>query len=93
MTATFVLVLVHFHIFLLISGEFTVMYLFTRFRFNWNEVQYSIWSTYSVVTNLIGKLYLTVKYIYITRNKTLVPISQEKSTPDECYASKKLKTT
>ncbi|XP_073951254.1 proton-coupled folate transporter-like isoform X3 [Choristoneura fumiferana] len=40
-----------------LHGEFTVMYLFVRYRFNWNEVQYSIWSTYSVVTNLIGTLF------------------------------------
>lgn len=35
-------------------GEMTVMYLFTRYRFNWNEVDYSIFSTYSMITNLIG---------------------------------------
>ncbi|XP_014291289.1 probable peptidoglycan muropeptide transporter SLC46 [Halyomorpha halys] len=35
-------------------GEMTVMYLFTRYRFNWNEVDYSIFNTYSMVTNLIG---------------------------------------
>ncbi|XP_045446610.1 uncharacterized protein LOC123654769 [Melitaea cinxia] len=37
-----------------LQGEFSVLYLFTRFRFNWDEVKYSIWSTYSIVTNLIG---------------------------------------
>ncbi|XP_054280936.1 solute carrier family 46 member 3 [Macrosteles quadrilineatus] len=37
-------------------GEMTVMYLFTRYRFNWNEVDYSIFSTYSMMTNLIGTL-------------------------------------
>lgn len=41
--------------FALFSGEMTVMYLFTRYRFNWNEVDYSIFSTYSMMTNLIGK--------------------------------------
>lgn len=35
-------------------GEMTVMYLFTRLRFNWNEVDFSIFSTYGMVTNLIG---------------------------------------
>lgn len=39
---------------LLISGEMTVMYLFTRVRFNWNEVDFSIFSTYMMVTNLLG---------------------------------------
>nr|XP_024215107.1 proton-coupled folate transporter-like isoform X2 [Halyomorpha halys] len=37
-----------------LHGEMTVMYLFTRYRFNWNEVDYSIFNTYSMVTNLIG---------------------------------------
>lgn len=33
----------------------TVLYLFTRLRFNWNEVDFSIFSTYGMVTNLIGE--------------------------------------
>ncbi|PSN43506.1 hypothetical protein C0J52_13408 [Blattella germanica] len=37
-----------------ITGEMAVMYLFTRYRFNWNEVDFSIFSTYSMITNLIG---------------------------------------
>ncbi|KAG5858309.1 hypothetical protein JTB14_007639 [Gonioctena quinquepunctata] len=32
----------------------SVTYLFTRYRFNWDEVDFSIFSTYSMVTNLIG---------------------------------------
>ncbi|KAG5893055.1 hypothetical protein JTB14_014835 [Gonioctena quinquepunctata] len=35
-------------------GEMSVTYLFTRYRFNWDEVDFSIFSTYSMVTNLIG---------------------------------------
>ncbi|XP_060524702.1 probable peptidoglycan muropeptide transporter SLC46 isoform X2 [Cylas formicarius] len=35
-------------------GEMNVSYLFTRYRFNWDEVDYSIFSTYSMITNLIG---------------------------------------
>ncbi|CAH1967114.1 unnamed protein product [Acanthoscelides obtectus] len=35
-------------------GEMSVAYLFTRFRFNWDEVDFSVFSTYSMVTNLIG---------------------------------------
>ncbi|KAK9880156.1 hypothetical protein WA026_010027 [Henosepilachna vigintioctopunctata] len=31
-----------------------VNYLFTRYRFNWDEVDFSIFATYSMVTNLIG---------------------------------------
>jgi len=41
---------------LLFTGEMAVMYLFTRYRFNWNEVDFSIFSTYSMVTNLFGKI-------------------------------------
>ncbi|KAK7872175.1 hypothetical protein R5R35_001737 [Gryllus longicercus] len=33
-----------------------VMYLFTRYRFNWNEVDFSIFSTYSMITNLLGTM-------------------------------------
>ncbi|XP_067013294.2 probable peptidoglycan muropeptide transporter SLC46 isoform X2 [Anabrus simplex] len=37
-------------------GEIAVMYLFTRYRFNWNEVDFSMFSTYSMITNLIGTM-------------------------------------
>ncbi|EFA05308.1 probable peptidoglycan muropeptide transporter SLC46 isoform X2 [Tribolium castaneum] len=37
-----------------LHGEMNVTYLFTRYRFNWDEVDFSIFSTYSMVTNLIG---------------------------------------
>ncbi|XP_012286336.1 uncharacterized protein LOC105702940 [Orussus abietinus] len=37
-----------------VYGEMAVMYLFVRYRFNWNEVKFSMYSTYSMVTNLIG---------------------------------------
>lgn len=37
-----------------ILGEMSVMYLFTRVRFNWDEVNYSMFSTYSMITNLVG---------------------------------------
>ena len=32
----------------------TVMYLYTRLRFNWDEVDYSVFSTYMMITNLLG---------------------------------------
>ena len=32
----------------------SVTYLFTLYRFNWDEVDYSMFSTYSMITNLIG---------------------------------------
>lgn len=37
-----------------VFGEMAVMYLFTRFRFNWSEVDYSIFSTFGMLTHLIG---------------------------------------
>lgn len=37
-------------------GEMAVIYLFVRYRFNWNEVQFSMFSTYSLLTNLIGTM-------------------------------------
>ncbi|KAI9582320.1 tetracycline resistance protein, class A [Glossina fuscipes] len=40
-----------------IYGEMNVMYLFTRYRFNWSEVEYSIFNTFAVVTSLIGVLF------------------------------------
>ncbi|XP_050421662.1 solute carrier family 46 member 3-like [Adelges cooleyi] len=40
-----------------LHGEMSVMYLFTRVRFNWDEVDYSLFSTYSMITNLIGTMF------------------------------------
>ena len=36
-------------------GEMSVIYLFTRYKFNWSEVEFSFFSTYSMLTSLIGK--------------------------------------
>lgn len=35
-------------------GEMVVMYLFTRFKYNWDELDFSIFSTYNMITSLIG---------------------------------------
>ncbi|XP_073951279.1 probable peptidoglycan muropeptide transporter SLC46 [Choristoneura fumiferana] len=40
-----------------LHGEMNVLYLFMRFRFNWNEVQFSMFCTYSIITNLVGTLF------------------------------------
>ncbi|XP_045449252.1 solute carrier family 46 member 3-like [Melitaea cinxia] len=40
-----------------IYGELSVMYLFTRYRFNWNEVDFSMFSTYAMCTSLVGTLF------------------------------------
>ncbi|XP_052752601.1 proton-coupled folate transporter-like isoform X2 [Galleria mellonella] len=37
-------------------GELSVVYLFSRYRFNWDEVKYSIFSTYSLITHAIAPL-------------------------------------
>lgn len=34
----------------------SVIYLFTRFKFNWSEVEFSLFSTYAMLTSLVGKL-------------------------------------
>ncbi|VVC97197.1 proton-coupled folate transporter-like [Leptidea sinapis] len=38
-------------------GELSIMYIFTRYRFNWDEVKYSIYSTYSLVTHSVGTMF------------------------------------
>lgn len=40
----------------LFTGENTVMYLFVRLQFNWDELDFSIFSTYCVIVNLIGEI-------------------------------------
>ncbi|XP_037938509.1 tetracycline resistance protein, class A-like [Teleopsis dalmanni] len=40
-----------------LHGELTVTYLFTRYRFNWNEVDFSIFSTFALLTGLVGVLF------------------------------------
>lgn len=52
-----------FFFFLWITGEMTVLYLFTRVRFNWDEVDFSIFSTYMMVTNLLGNKNAAVVFI------------------------------
>ncbi|XP_068141215.1 probable peptidoglycan muropeptide transporter SLC46 [Drosophila tropicalis] len=40
-----------------LHGEMAVSYLFTRFRFNWSEVEFSFFSTYAMFTGLIGVIF------------------------------------
>lgn len=40
------------------TGEMNVTYLFTRYRFNWSEVEFSIFSTFAVVTGLFGNFHV-----------------------------------
>lgn len=39
------------------SGEMSVIYLFTRYKFNWSEVEFSFFSTYAMLTSLVGKIF------------------------------------
>lgn len=41
-----------------LHGEMSIIYLFTRYRFNWSEVEFSFFSTYSMLTSLIGNIYI-----------------------------------
>lgn len=38
-----------------VFGEMSVLYLFTRYKFKWSEIEFSLFSTYSTVTGLLGK--------------------------------------
>jgi MFS transporter, PCFT/HCP family, solute carrier family 46, member 3 len=40
-----------------IHGEIAVSYLFTRFKFNWSEIEFSIFSTYSMALQLMGTVF------------------------------------
>ncbi|XP_033336856.1 putative peptidoglycan muropeptide transporter SLC46 [Megalopta genalis] len=37
-----------------VYGEMVVMYLYMRYRYHWNEVKFSMFTTFAMVTNLIG---------------------------------------
>lgn len=37
-----------------VFGEMSVLYLFTRYKFKWSEIEFSIFSTYGTVTGLLG---------------------------------------
>lgn len=39
-------------------GEMNVMYLFVRYKFKWNEIDYSIFATFGFVVHIIGKFRL-----------------------------------
>lgn len=39
-----------------VHGEMSVLYLFTRYKFNWSEMEFSIFSTYSTLVSLVGTL-------------------------------------
>ncbi|CAB3244236.1 unnamed protein product [Arctia plantaginis] len=49
-----VLLLVVTVIFGPMQGEMSIMYLSVRFRFQWDEIQYSLFQTYNLIINFIG---------------------------------------
>lgn len=38
-----------------VYGEMSVLYMFTRYKFNWSEIEFSLFSTYGTLTGLLGK--------------------------------------
>ncbi|XP_039748823.1 proton-coupled folate transporter-like isoform X2 [Pararge aegeria] len=57
------------------QGEFSILYLFARFRFNWDEVKFSMWSTYSIITNLLGTAFsISLFSNYLKLDDTLLGI-------------------
>jgi len=46
-----------------------VSYLYTRVQFNWNEVRYSIYSTYELSMNIIGMTCLLLQNLLIHKYK------------------------
>ncbi|XP_069675479.1 probable peptidoglycan muropeptide transporter SLC46 [Periplaneta americana] len=48
-------------------GEMAVMYLFTRYRFHWDEVSFSVFSTYGMVTNLFGTMVSVCVFSHILK--------------------------
>nr|XP_022908796.1 uncharacterized protein LOC111420114 [Onthophagus taurus] len=40
-----------------LHGEFNVMYLFVRYRFGWDEVDYALYSTFNIIFHMIGTLF------------------------------------
>ncbi|XP_026328956.1 proton-coupled folate transporter-like [Hyposmocoma kahamanoa] len=68
-------------------GEYTVSYLFTRYRFNWDEIQYSIWSTYSMFTNLLGTVFSVSLFSnYLKLDDSILGIISNSSKIVACFA-------
>lgn len=45
--------IVHYEL-LLFSGEYNVMYMFMRYKFGWNEVEFSLFQTFMFIINTGG---------------------------------------
>ncbi|CAH1725969.1 solute carrier family 46 member 3-like isoform X2 [Aphis gossypii] len=42
------------------AGYHTVIYLYTRVQFNWNELKYSVFASYEIIINIIGLLFTSI---------------------------------
>jgi len=38
------------------SGEYSILYLFVRYKFGWNEIDYSLYAAYKMTGILIGNI-------------------------------------
>lgn len=40
--------------FIFFPGEYSILYLFVRYKFGWNEIDYSLYAAYKMTGILIG---------------------------------------
>ncbi|XP_063839382.1 proton-coupled folate transporter-like [Ostrinia nubilalis] len=56
-------------------GEMSVMYMSTRYRFNWDEVKYSLFQAYNFITHTIGTVFsITVFSKYLQWHDSMLGI-------------------
>ncbi|XP_044265547.1 uncharacterized protein LOC123011908 isoform X1 [Tribolium madens] len=48
-------------------GEVSVLYLFVRYQFGWNEIDYSIYSTFYVITHMFGTLFSLILFTKVLK--------------------------
>lgn len=49
------------------SGEYAIMYLFMRYKFNWYEVKYSYYAAYKMITILFGNYKLFMLFFFFIK--------------------------
>ncbi|XP_063839381.1 lysosomal proton-coupled steroid conjugate and bile acid symporter SLC46A3-like [Ostrinia nubilalis] len=58
-----------------VFGELSVMYMSTRYRFNWDEVKYSLFQAYNFITHTIGTVFsITVFSKYLQWHDSMLGI-------------------
>ncbi|XP_013184489.2 lysosomal proton-coupled steroid conjugate and bile acid symporter SLC46A3 isoform X1 [Amyelois transitella] len=56
-------------------GEISIMYMSTRYRFNWDEVKFSLFQTYNFITHTIGTIFsITVFSKYLKWHDSILGI-------------------